>query len=108
MATYNEMPEPAIRLTGTKEISRLYDAMQDFFTYCWQEVESRQVFYEKDNIYSGTFNLRIFWIDKEKELGYGIAQDCKEQAIQIYRFGTAENWQMLRNAFAATMRGDNS
>lgn len=108
MANYNEMPEPAIRITDKSMIGRLYDTMQDFFTYCWEETESRQPFYEKDNIYSGTFNLRIFWIRKEKGLGYGIAQDYKTKTIEIYRFGTAENWQILRNEFCAVMRHDNS
>ena len=105
---YNKMPEPAVRLTDEKLINQIYDAMIDFFTFCILEHESRQVFYEKDNIYSGTFNIRIFWINKEKGLGYGIAADWKAGKIQVYRFGTAENWQIFKNGFAAQMRGDNS
>ena len=31
MANYNEMPEPAIRITDKSMIGRLYDTMQDFF-----------------------------------------------------------------------------
>ena len=48
---YNKMPEPAVRLTDEKLINQIYDAMIDFFTFCILEHESRQVFYEKDNIY---------------------------------------------------------
>ena len=81
---YNKMPEPAVRLTDEKLINQIYDAMIDFFTFCILEHESRQVFYEKDNIYSGTFNIRIFWINKEKGLGYGIAEDWKAGKIQVY------------------------
>ena len=105
---YNKMPEPAVRLTDEKLINQIYDMMTDFFTFCILEHESRQVFYEKDNIYSGTFKIRIFWINKEKGLGYGIAEDWKAGKIQVYRFGTAENWQTFKNSFAAQMRGDNS
>ena len=47
---YNKMPEPAVRLTDEKLINQIYDAMIDFFTFCILEHESRQVFYEKDNI----------------------------------------------------------
>ena len=50
MAAYNEMPEPAVRLTDEKMINQIYDTMIDFFTFCILEHESRQVFYEKDNI----------------------------------------------------------
>lgn len=105
---YNKMPEPAVRLTDEKTDKSNLRCDDRLFTFCILEHESRQVFYEKDNIYSGTFNIRIFWINKEKGLGYGIAEDWKAGKIQVYRFGTAENWQIFKNGFAAQMRGDNS
>ena len=37
---------------------------------------------------------------------YGIAEDWKAGKIQVYRFGTAENWQTFKNGFAAQTRGD--
>lgn len=105
---YNEMPEAAVKLTDKSRLSMLYGEMQDFFTYCTTEVESRQVFKEKGNIRSKMIKLKIFWINKDKGLGYGIAQDWYEKKIEIYRFGSNENWRLFRNGFAAAMSGDNS
>lgn len=48
----------------------------------------------------GVFSLNIFWIDKENGVGYGVADDWKNNTVQWYKFGSDESWLKFRNRVA--------
>jgi hypothetical protein len=98
------MPEHAI------DITNIYEAQLDFFSYCFKESkdEFRQVDYDPNDYLKGAFSMRLFWIDEESGLGYGIANDWKLKQIKIFRFGSDEQWARFKCGFAAQFVGDNS
>jgi hypothetical protein len=100
MNEYNSMPENAA------EISK-YDDLQRFFMYCLTE-ESREPNYDKNNFMLGSFKLKIFWVNKDRCLGFGIADDWKASEIKWYRFGSEENWRTFERGFGAQFSRDNS
>ena len=52
-------------------------------------------------VFQFLFNIRIFWINKEKGLGYGIAEDWKAGKIQVYRFGTSKMQNVKKSIIAS-------
>jgi hypothetical protein len=105
-AEFNTMPAAAVRLTDKSLIGDLFDNLQDFFTFN-KTVEFRQVNYN-DRFIEGSFNIYIYWINKEKRLEFGIARNWKEKTVDWYRFGTAEDWLTFKRGFAAQFAHDNS
>lgn len=108
MELYNEMPRAAVKLTDQQLDGQLYRGMQGFFEFRTEREENRQVLYEQNNHCAGIFKMRIFWVKEKMGLGYGIAYDWKRERIDIYRFGTVEDWQKFKQEFAARFRYDNS
>jgi hypothetical protein len=100
MNEYNMMPKDAVKVSS-------YEDLQDFFTYCHTE-ESRQPQYDENNFMAGSFDLRVFWIDKDLNLGFGVAADWKAKETNWYRFGSDENWIKFKCGFASQFAGDNS
>lgn len=100
MSNYNKLPADAV-------IISVYDDIAKFFIHCTEE-ESRSVMYNENVITEGLYSLRIFWVNKEKGLGYGIADNWKEKSIVWYRFGSDDAWLTFNRGFAAQFRGDNS
>lgn len=100
MHEYNTMPEDL-------KIIENYKEYQDFFSYCIESQESRNPRYSEEFI-DGHFKLIIFWIKKEKGLGFGIAQDWKNKKIIFYKFGSEEKWNTFNINFASQFKGDNS
>ena len=43
------------------------------------------------------FNLKIFWLDKNNNLGFGIADDWKTNSIQWYKIGDENVWSAFKN-----------
>jgi hypothetical protein len=101
---YNSMPEHSIEITDN------YEEQLHFFTYCFKESKdnSRQPNYNPNNWLEGSYDMRLFWINEEKELGYGIAKDWKNNKIRWYKFGNAEAWNDFNGGFAAQFSRDNS
>lgn len=87
---YNTLPPYA-------EVIEKYDDFQGFFTYQFEELEYRQPEYENGAIY----DLKIFWINKDNGLGYGIAQDWKNKKIINYKFGSQQSWREFIDFFAS-------
>lgn len=100
MSDFNKLPADAVIISS-------YDDIAGFFIHCMEE-ESRQVMYDEKVITGGLFSLRIFWVNKEKGLGYGIANNWKEKSIDWYRFGSDDAWLTFKRGFAAQFSGDNS
>lgn len=101
MSNYNKP------LTDLKEISfDDYEACKEFFMYCLTP-ESRQINYNND-ILQGSMNVRIFWVDENRNLGYALFDDWKEKKVRFYRIGSDEAWLCFNRGFCAQFAGDNS
>jgi len=82
----NKYPKDMVEIDMRSE----YD-WQDFFTYTHECEESRQA-YVNDYISTVYEDLRIFWVNKEKNLGYAIGRKC---GIHYYKIGKKLDWDML-------------
>ncbi|MCM1222850.1 MAG: hypothetical protein NC548_51170 [Lachnospiraceae bacterium] len=102
MHEYNSMPDNA------KEISYTSESFDDFFTFQIEKIEHRQVIYPDRNFSNSHLDLKIFWIDKNRGLGYGFLNNRKENIITAYRFGSDEEWHKFKVEFALQFAGDNS
>lgn len=93
-----------------KELTELswddYEDCKPVFTYCLQ-IESRQINYNND-IMQGSMNVRIFWADESRNLGYALFDDWKAKKIRFYRVGSDKKWRSFNREFAAQFVGDNS
>lgn len=102
MHEYNSMPNYA------KEISYTSKDFSDFFTFQIEKEEYRQVIYSAKNFINIYFDLRIFWINKNRGLGYGFLNNREENIVTAYRFGSDEEWLKFKVEFALQFAGDNS
>lgn len=82
------LPEGAVRMN--------YSDAQRFLMTEIESVENRQVYFGND-MESIVYNLRIFWVDRDTSLGYGIADDLRTKRIVLYRFGKRHNWFLYKN-----------
>lgn len=91
MSKYNTLPEHAT-------IIKNFNDFNDFFSFTIKEIESRQPKYNDGS--NALYDLQIFWINKSKELGYGIARDWKNKKIISYKFGSEEEWNKFIKIFS--------
>ena len=84
------------------------ESWQDFFTYCIEGIESRQAI--RNSVTKAHTDLRIFWIRESLGLGVCISRryESGKPKIEYYRIGKQENWDKLRDRFAALNARDNS
>ena len=101
MNKFNQMPENSVDITEN------YNAQRYFHTYCFESTESRQPAYSEKQT-DGMFPLRIYWIDKSQNLGFGIADDWKEKTIRWFLIGSQEAWKNFHQKRASQFAGDNS
>lgn len=73
----------------------------DFFTFCFESLESRQAFCDLSDFPE---DLRIVWIKKELGLGFCIGR--KNNQVTFYRLGSMENWKIFKTNFCAKFVGD--
>jgi len=101
MNVFNTMPTELTELSWED-----YDACKQFFMYCLSS-EFRQVNYNND-FKQGSMNVRIFWVDQSRNLGFAFFDDWKKKKVHFYRIGSEESWQEYKRSFAAQFAGDNS
>lgn len=91
MSKYNSLPEHATIIED-------FNDFNDFFSFMIKEIESRQPKYTDGS--NALYDLNIFWIIKEKELGYGMAKDWINKKIIFYKFGLEEDWDRFKHVFS--------
>lgn len=102
MHKFNNMPDNSVEISYT---SGYFD---DFFTFQIEEEEYRQVLYPVGDFKNNHLDLSIFWINKNRGLGYGFLNHRKENVVIPYRFGSDEEWHNFKIKFALQFSGDNS
>lgn len=66
MANYNEMPEPAIRITDKSMIGRLYDAMQDFLRIVGKKQKADNLFMKRTIFIAEHLTYAFFGSEKKR------------------------------------------
>lgn len=98
LTEYNSRPKDMAIMTT--------DDWDKFFSYCIEKEEYRQT-YEK-TIFDTMVPMRIYWVNREKNLGFAIAKPKYDADPEFYRIGTNEQWKQFTTGFAAQFAGDNS
>jgi len=100
MNEFNRLPE-------NSKIIEDYSIQKIFFGYQIEHDEFRQVLCGESAL-DGVFNLRVFWINKEKGLAFGIADNEEEKRLDWYLIGSDKNWCEFSKEFAIRFKGDNT
>ena len=89
---YNMMPADAIKI----DILSIPDICS-FFKHNF-DIEYREPAYNEKDEDSDTFSLKIFWMDKHNNIGFGIVFDWQNDDIQWYQFGSITTWSDFKNS----------
>ncbi len=100
MHKYNSIPADAIKINYTNK------DFDDFFTYQFEKLEHRQVYYKCNDTRNRFLDLEIFWIDEINGLGFGLLNNNNENLVQAYRFGSNEAWHKFKMEFALQFAKD--
>lgn len=100
MDSYNELPKDA------KEL-KTYDEIRQFFAWHIRRQEFREPLLGQ-SILDESYDLRIFWVNKEQGLGFGIASNQNLKKIVWYKFGKDALWSQLNEEYKSKFKHDNT
>lgn len=71
--------------------------MQDFFTFCWECIESRQPLYPNTQY----CEMRVFWVKSVLGLGFAVMHNPFTTKVTYYRLGKNEAWHQFKMFIAS-------
>ena len=89
-------------------ILETYEDKTLFWNVCKKDgCELRQAFWKETDQYS-MYTMTIWWVDKDKNLGYGLIDSPYRRTVELVRFGSNFDWRELNREQCAAFTNDMS